>query len=93
MEIDCQIRSKDLAQLQARGITAGYRQQSDVTSQSGKVDRHIGAAARHDAVLCLFENRDRCLRGQAADRAINEPVQHDIADHQYFDVFEFLKIR
>lgn len=65
-----------------RLVVAGHREENHIGTERGQIARHIARPARHGAFGLDAENRNRCLGRNALDPAIDEAVEHRIAEHQ-----------
>ena len=68
------------SQFPALVIITDDADQGRVKAKRGKVARHIPCTARHGCFACAAHDRNRRFRRDARDIAIDEPVQHDVAD-------------
>ena len=64
------------------GILTHRADQRRLAAQRGNIACYIGGAARHRCLVRLQQDRNRRFRRYPFGLAINEPVQHYIAQHQ-----------
>ncbi len=70
------------AQVLGPDIGADHTQESDLGTERRDVACDIGRAARHVRGALDVDHRYRGFRGDSLHRAVDEAIEHDIAEHQ-----------
>ncbi len=73
---------QDAAQPGARLVLADQADQDRARAERGDVARHVAGAARHFACFAQPDHRDRRFGRDTLDLAVQEAVQHDVAQAQ-----------
>ena len=62
------------------GVLADQRDEAAARLEGGQVAHHVAGAAQHRRLADDGQDRDRCLRRDALDRAVDITVEHHVAD-------------